>query len=54
MKALYRQGGDELGTLFLSVLGLVVLGLALAVVRATPSLTWVAEAPDSRMDQTRV
>ena len=34
--------GDELGTLFLSVLGMVVLGLALAVVRATPSLTWVA------------
>lgn len=29
-------------TLALSLFGLVVLGLALAVVRATPSLTWVA------------
>ncbi len=34
--------GDELGTLALSVFGMVVLGLALAVVRATPALTWVA------------
>ena len=34
--------GDEFGTLFLSVFGMVVLALALWVVRATPALTWVA------------
>ena len=34
--------GDELATLAVSLFGLVVLGLALAVVRATPALTWVA------------
>ena len=33
---------DKLGTLVLSLFGLVVLGLAVAAVRATPSLTWVA------------
>lgn len=34
--------GGELGTIFLSIFGMVVLGLALAVVRTTESLTWVA------------
>ncbi len=34
--------GNRVLTLALSLFGLVVLGLALAVVRATPSLTWVA------------
>ena len=34
--------GDQVGTLILSVFGMVVLGLAVATVRATPSLTWVA------------
>ena len=34
--------GDEVGTLVLSVFGMLVMALALAVVRATPSLTWVA------------
>ena len=34
--------GDQVGTLVLSVFGMVVLGLAVATVRATPSLTWVA------------
>ncbi len=36
------RSGDEIGTLLLSLFGLIVLGLALAVVRSTPSLTWVA------------
>ena len=34
--------GDEVGTLILSLFGMVVLALALGVVRATPALTWVA------------
>lgn len=39
----YLEGpGDQFGTLVLSLFGLVVLGLAVATVRATPSLTWVA------------
>lgn len=39
----YLEGpGDKLGTLILSLFGLVVLGLAVAAVRATPALTWVA------------
>ncbi|HOQ54244.1 MAG TPA: two pore domain potassium channel family protein, partial [Micropruina sp.] len=39
----YLEGpGDQLGTLVLSLFGMLVLGLAVATVRATPSLTWVA------------
>ena len=36
------RSGDEVMQLALSLFGLVVLGLALAVVRSTPALTWVA------------
>lgn len=39
----YLEGpGDQLGTLVLSLFGMLVLGLSVATVRATPSLTWVA------------